>query len=89
MKTRLLGPNHVDVGITLNNLGTLQNRRGQTKAAKASYERALEIFRTSLSARHPTRVRCQANYEGLAIAHCARIEAARPNPGRRASAAHE
>jgi hypothetical protein len=53
------------VGITLYNLATLQNRRGHLEAAKTSYENALAIFRTALSPRHPTLVRCLANYRAL------------------------
>jgi Tfp pilus assembly protein PilF len=65
IKMKLLGACHIDVAITLNNLATLQARRGQPQAAKMSYERALAIFRRSLSPRHPTLVRCLANYRAL------------------------
>jgi eukaryotic-like serine/threonine-protein kinase len=55
------GPEHLDVSITLNNIGVVEHARGRYDAALDSFERALEIQERALGPRHPQTVRSLGN----------------------------
>ena len=53
LKERLFGPNHVEVGLTLNNLGLYYKSLGRLAEARNAYQRALPIFQSALGGSHP------------------------------------
>lgn len=58
LRERLLGKQHIEVGMTLHNLAALCRDLGESRRAKQLQRRAAAIFRT-LPARHPLRLRVQ------------------------------
>ena len=77
MKEKLLGLEHPDVAITLNNLATLLKALGKLDEAAQYYRRALTIFERALSPEHPNLVACRKNYDALRKANSSvRSEAA-------------
>ena len=59
------GANHPTVGIRVTNLGDVFGALGQLKEARACFQRALGINRTSLGKDHPRTVAVQRKLEGL------------------------
>ena len=50
---RILGPEHYEIAINLNNLAALYQARGETSEAEALYRRALAIKEKLLGPAHP------------------------------------
>jgi len=50
---RLVGPNHLDLATSFNNLGNAYYRLGKHEDAQPNYERALAIDEATLGAEHP------------------------------------
>jgi len=65
LKEQLLGPEHPDVALTLNNLALLRKQQGEFAEAAQLYSRALGIFEQTLPAEHPRRTTCRANFAKL------------------------
>ena len=65
LKEKLLGPDHPDVAMTLNNLAVLRRAQGEHAEAAALYRRALSAFERALGKRHPKAVACRANHARL------------------------
>jgi len=65
MKEKLLGAQHPDVAMTLNNLAVLLKANGQREAAAQLYQRALQIFEQTLGPEHPKVITCRENYARL------------------------
>lgn len=65
MKEKLLGKDHPDVAMTLNNLAVLLKKQEKYEEAASMYERALAIFEKTLDSHHPKIKACRANYTGL------------------------
>ena len=65
MKEKLLGRNHVEVALTLNNLAVLYKTQGRFDVAAELYRRALSCLEPALSPRHPNLVKCRKNYAAL------------------------
>jgi hypothetical protein len=59
------GPNHPNVAIRVNNLGSVLKVLGDLKGAKKCCERALKIFREFLGDDHPNTVMVRENLESL------------------------
>ncbi len=64
-KEKVLGPDHPDVAITLNNLALLLKSEGKLREAQAMYLRALRIFKRCLTSDHPHLITCVDNYSHL------------------------
>jgi len=54
MREHVLGPNHLDLAQSLNNLAALYNDRKMYSKAEPLYERALKIRQHHLSSEHPS-----------------------------------
>jgi tetratricopeptide (TPR) repeat protein len=65
IKRRLLGRNHADLALTLNNLAVAHRRRGDPAAAARLYAEALAIFERALDPDHPKTRTCRRNEEAL------------------------
>ncbi len=53
IRERVLGPDHPDTAISLNNLGSLLRAQGELNAAQHLYKRALAIREHVLGPNHP------------------------------------
>ena len=62
IKERAQGPDHPDVGMTLNNLAVCCTAQGRFVEAEAFYQRALAIFEATLGPDHPHVAACRENY---------------------------
>ena len=62
LKENLLGADHPDVAVTVNNLAVLYKNQGRYAEAERLYRRALTIFERSLGANHPKVFVCRENY---------------------------
>jgi len=49
----VLGPDHLDTALSLNNMGMLLKDMGDYEGARPYYERALAIFEVALGPDHP------------------------------------
>jgi len=65
MKEKLLGPEHPDVAVTLNNLATVCRSQDRLEEAKGLYRRCLSIFKKALDPKHRSVIACAANYSRL------------------------
>jgi hypothetical protein len=65
MKEKLLGPEHPDVAVTLNNLATLCRSQDRREEAEGLYRRCLSIFKKALDPKHLSLIACAANYSRL------------------------
>jgi tetratricopeptide (TPR) repeat protein len=61
----VLGPDHPDVAMTLNNLAVLYKFAGKYAEAEPLYQRALAIFEAALGPTHPKVRTCRKNYAQL------------------------
>jgi len=59
------GPDHPQVAIYVNNLGSVLQALGDMEGAKKMYERALSIFTEYLGEDHPNTVTVQNNLDSL------------------------
>jgi tetratricopeptide (TPR) repeat protein len=62
IQEKLLGPEHVELAQTLNNLGVLRHTQGRHAEAEAFYRWALEICEAHLSPQDPDAVNLMQNY---------------------------
>jgi tetratricopeptide (TPR) repeat protein len=62
IQEKLLGPEHVELAQTLNNLGVLRHTQGRDAEAEAFYRWALEICEAHLSPQDPDMVSLMQNY---------------------------
>ena len=58
-----LGPDHPDIGVRRNNLGTVLHDMGDLAGARTQYEQALTIIDAALGPDHPTAQTTRANLE--------------------------
>ena len=65
IKERVLGPEHAEIGVLLNNLAVVHRQAGKLDAAGAFYRRALPLLTRSLGDQHPTVVVCNDNLAAL------------------------
>ena len=65
IKEKVLGPEHPDVAMTLNNLAVLCKANENYAEAEALYARSLAIFEQALGPQHPKVITCRKNYAGL------------------------
>jgi hypothetical protein len=65
LKEKLLGPDHPDTALTLNNLAVLRNEHGNTAEAVALYRRAIAAFERTLGKRHVKTRTCRDNLRRL------------------------
>jgi tetratricopeptide (TPR) repeat protein len=62
IQEKLLGPEHLELAQTLNNLGVLRHTQGRDAEAEAFYRWALEICEAHLSPQDPDAVNLMQNY---------------------------
>ncbi|HKB36970.1 MAG TPA: tetratricopeptide repeat protein, partial [Gemmataceae bacterium] len=72
VKENLLGPEHIDVALTLSNLAALCWDQERTAEAEALYRRALAIYEPALGPWHPKVVACREDCAALGLLACAR-----------------
>ncbi len=65
IKEKVLGPDHPDVAMTLNNLVVLYKSQGKYTEAEPLYRRTLSIFEKALGPTHPNVTICLENYAQL------------------------
>src|SRR5262245_23057093 len=65
IREKMLGAEHPDTALSLNNLGALLDSMGDLPAARPYYERALQIVALRLGADHPTTQTIRANLAAL------------------------
>jgi hypothetical protein len=65
IKERILGPDHPEVGVLLNNLAVSHRQSGQPDVAAAAYQRALPILTAALGRWRPTVIACDNNLAAL------------------------
>jgi tetratricopeptide (TPR) repeat protein len=65
LRKRLLGEEHPDVALSLNNLALLYKSQGHYAEAEPLYMQALEITERSLGANHPNTVTIRKNLQDL------------------------
>ncbi len=61
IRQRILGPDHVEVSISLNSLGTLAFSQGQFEKAEDYFRRTLAVLRTAVDPEHPRLVVAVSN----------------------------
>ena len=74
-KENILGPEHPDAAMTLNNLAAFYKSVEKYVEAESLYQRALAIFEVCLGPTHPKVVTCLRNYAQLLRATQCRAEA--------------
>lgn len=62
---RVLGRNHPEVAVLLNNIAAVQCELGRMKPAKDRYNEAVAIFQRTLGPDHPDTKACTANCQRL------------------------
>ena len=67
MKQKLLGPDHPDVAMTLNNLGALYKAQINYPAAERAYRQALLIFEKALAHTDHKLLACRDNLNRLQV----------------------
>jgi tetratricopeptide (TPR) repeat protein len=65
IKKKVLGPEHPDMAMTLNNLAVLYKSAGKYAKAEPLYRHALAIFEAALGPTHPKAITCRQNYAEL------------------------
>jgi len=78
IKSTLLGPDHPDVAVTLNNLAILSKSQADYRKADHAYRRALAILKKTFGPSHPKVATCKANY-GRLLEHM-KTHGMRPEP---------
>jgi tetratricopeptide (TPR) repeat protein len=63
----VLGPEHLEVGMTLNSLAGMFLAAGHDREAAALYRRALPIFERTLGADHAKTLACRTNLDKATI----------------------
>jgi len=53
LKEKILGADHPDTALTVNNLGVLLQSLGRNDEARELFTRALQVFEARLDAEHP------------------------------------
>ena len=61
----MLGPEHPDLAVTLNNLAVLCKSQGDYQQAEAMYRRALAILEKAFDPHHPKVISCRKNFAAL------------------------
>jgi ABC-type transporter Mla subunit MlaD len=61
----VLGPDHSEIGVLLNNLAVMHRQAGQLDEALSHYVRALPLLQRTLGEQHPTVVTCAENLSAL------------------------
>ncbi|MEH2179958.1 tetratricopeptide repeat protein, partial [Nostoc sp.] len=61
LRRKLLGEEHPDVAVSLNNLAGLYNSQGRYSEAEPLYIQALDIFERRLGANHPNTMTVREN----------------------------
>jgi hypothetical protein len=59
------GPDHPNVAVRVNNLGSVLRALGDLAGARAAFERALAIFERFLGSEHPSTRTVRGNLESL------------------------
>ena len=59
------GPEHPEVGVTLNNLAVVCRRRGNHDEAQALYRRAIDLLSATVEPTHPALVASRGNLSRL------------------------
>jgi tetratricopeptide (TPR) repeat protein len=67
IKEKQLGPNHVDVALTYNNIGLVYREKGDLDQAKDYFQRALEIKEKQLG---PNHVKVAHAYNNIGLVYC-------------------
>ncbi|HPR66095.1 MAG TPA: tetratricopeptide repeat protein, partial [Methanothrix sp.] len=62
---KVYGPDHPQVAIRINNLGSVMQAMGDFEGAKVHFERALNIFQDRLGEEHPKTRLVRTNLESL------------------------
>jgi hypothetical protein len=65
LREKVLGPEHLHVAASLNNLATLHRAQGSYAAAEPLFQRALAIWEKVLGTDHPHVFRIVGNYAAL------------------------
>ncbi|MBV8729445.1 MAG: tetratricopeptide repeat protein, partial [Acidobacteriia bacterium] len=65
LKEQILGPDHPETAMTLNNLAVLFRSQGKLNEAGPLFRRALTILENTLDPDHPSVLLCRTNYEEL------------------------
>ncbi len=65
MRKRLLGDEHPDVALSLNNLAGLYDSQGRYSEAEPLYQQSLQIFEQTLGTEHPNTITVRNNLESL------------------------
>jgi hypothetical protein len=65
IKEKVLGPDHPDVAMALDNLAVLYKSAGKYAEAEPLYQSALAIFEAALGPAHPKVRTCRKNYAEL------------------------
>ena len=60
-----MATNHIDLGLTLNNLGVFYKSQRRLAEAAAVHGRALNILKRALDPSHPKLTICRENYARL------------------------
>jgi hypothetical protein len=74
IQEQLLGPAHVDLAPTLNNLAFLVASGGELKEAEELYRRAIASLEQTVEPTHPTLDTCRGNYTALLAAQRAELD---------------
>ena len=69
IREKTLGPNHMEIGNSLNNWARMYLNSGQTDKAEPLLVRALEIFKTALPPDHPNNAYVLDNLAAIKIRH--------------------
>jgi hypothetical protein len=67
VKEKLLGEDHPDTAVTLNNLAALYSKQARYAEAEANYRRAFSIFEAKFGLKHPSTQTCAANLSNLSL----------------------
>ncbi len=59
IKGRVLGSNHPEIAVLLNNLAVVLKRAGRVDEARACFRRAAGIYEARLGRDHPSTVQCR------------------------------
>ncbi len=66
IKVGLLGRDHAEVALVLNNLGVLLREQGRTAEAESCFARCVPVLESTLGPDHPTAALARRNWEANA-----------------------